>query len=228
MRTAGRWPPLMLTRPTPGSWEIFWASRVSTISWTWVSGSVFEVARERDDRRVGGIDLGVDRRRRQIGRQQIAGRVDRRLHLLLGGVEGYVEAELQGDDRGAGRTGRRHLVQAGHLAELPLQRRRHRRGHHLGTGARVEGGHLDGRIVDLRQGRQRQEAVADDADQQDRQHRQGRRHRPLDEYAGGVHASAATGQRRSVTRLLAGPGRLARLAPLELPGTVGPRAGRRP
>ena len=28
-RTAGFWPPLMLTRPTPGSWEIFWANRVS-------------------------------------------------------------------------------------------------------------------------------------------------------------------------------------------------------
>ena len=44
MRTAGRWPPLMLTRPTPGSWEIFCASLVSARSSTWVSGSVFEVS----------------------------------------------------------------------------------------------------------------------------------------------------------------------------------------
>jgi len=29
MRTAGRWPPLMLTSPTPVSCEIFCASRVS-------------------------------------------------------------------------------------------------------------------------------------------------------------------------------------------------------
>ncbi len=34
-----------------------------------------------------GIDLGIDRRRRQVGRQQVAGRVDRRLHLLLGDIQ---------------------------------------------------------------------------------------------------------------------------------------------
>jgi hypothetical protein len=44
MRTAGRWPPLMLTRPTPGCCEIFCASRVSARSSTWVSGIVFEVS----------------------------------------------------------------------------------------------------------------------------------------------------------------------------------------
>ena len=43
MRTAGRWPPLRLTRPTPPTCEIFWASRVSTRFWTWVSGRVSEV-----------------------------------------------------------------------------------------------------------------------------------------------------------------------------------------
>ena len=38
-RTAGLWPPLMLTSPTPGSWEIFWARRVSARSSTFESGS---------------------------------------------------------------------------------------------------------------------------------------------------------------------------------------------
>ena len=38
-RTAGRCPPLMLTRPTPLSWLIFCASRVSARSSTCVSGS---------------------------------------------------------------------------------------------------------------------------------------------------------------------------------------------
>ena len=42
IRTAGRWPPLMLTRPTPGSCEIFCATRVSAMSCSFVSGSVFE------------------------------------------------------------------------------------------------------------------------------------------------------------------------------------------
>ncbi len=114
--------------------------------------------RERQDRRVGRIDLGVDRRDRQVARQQIVGGVDRRLHLLLGDVEAEIETELQRDDRGAGGTRRGHLIEARHLPELPLERRGDRRGHHLRAGAGIEGLHLDGRIIDLGQRRQRQEA----------------------------------------------------------------------
>ena len=43
MRTAGFWPPLMLTRPTPLSCEMFGARRVSTRSSTCDSGIVSEV-----------------------------------------------------------------------------------------------------------------------------------------------------------------------------------------
>ena len=62
MRTAGFWPPLMLTRPTPGSCEIFCARRVSARSSTWSSGSSFGGQRQRQNRRVGRIDLAVDGR----------------------------------------------------------------------------------------------------------------------------------------------------------------------
>ena len=55
--------------------------------------------REREDRRVGGVALGVGRRRRQRARQQVGGGVDRRLHVLLGGVDVAVERELQRDLR---------------------------------------------------------------------------------------------------------------------------------
>ena len=41
-RTAGRAPPTMLTRPTPGSCEIFIASRESAASSTCVSGKLEE------------------------------------------------------------------------------------------------------------------------------------------------------------------------------------------
>ena len=44
MRTAGFCPPLMLTSPTPGSCEIFCASRVSARSSTFDSGSVLHVS----------------------------------------------------------------------------------------------------------------------------------------------------------------------------------------
>ena len=44
MRTAGFCPPLMLTRPTPGSCEIFGARRVSARSSTFESESASEVS----------------------------------------------------------------------------------------------------------------------------------------------------------------------------------------
>ena len=150
----GPLPPLMLTSPTPGCCEIFCASRVSADVFELDQGEDLRRDREGHDRRVGRIDLGVDRRRRQIGRQQIVRRVDGGLHLLFGDVEAEVQAELQRDDGGSGRTRRGHLVEARHLAELALERRRHRGGHDFGTGAGKEGLHLDRRIIDLGQRRQ--------------------------------------------------------------------------
>jgi len=143
------------------------------------------------DRRVGGIDLGVDRRRRQVGGQQVAGGVDRGLHFLLGDIEAEREAELQGNHRSARRALRGHLAEAGHLPELALERRRHRGGHHVRAGAGIKRLHLDGGVVDLRQRRERQEGVADHAYQHDRQHEQRRRHRPQDEDTRGTHGGAA-------------------------------------
>ena len=148
---------------------------------------------KRQNRGVGRIDLGVDRRRRQVGWQKIACGVDRRLHLLLGDVETDVEAEPQGDDRRPGGALRHHLAQARHLAELPLERRRHRRSHHLRARARIEGLNLDRRIVDLGQGRERQEAKRQDADEQNRDHQETGRDRTIDEDAGGVHHPAPGG-----------------------------------
>ena len=77
----------MLTRPTPGSCEIFCASVVSARSSTFESGSDVGRQREREDRRVGGIDLAVDRRIRKILRQKIGSAVDGGLHFLLGDVD---------------------------------------------------------------------------------------------------------------------------------------------
>ncbi len=150
--------------------------------------------RQRDDRRVGGIDLGVDRRRRQIGRQQTAGRVDRRLHFLLSHVEAEVEIELQGDPPGRPppeKLHRRHPVQVGHLTERALQRRGDGLRHHLGAAARVGRLHLDGRIIDLGQGRQRQEVERHQPGQQHGQHQQRSRHWPQNERAGRIHDLAA-------------------------------------
>ncbi len=62
---------------------------------------------ERQDGRVSRVHLGVDRRRGQIGGQQVARGIDGRLDLLLGHVETELEVELQRDRRCAGRTGAR-------------------------------------------------------------------------------------------------------------------------
>ena len=93
-------------------------------------------------------------------------------------------------DRSAGRAGRRHLVQPRHLAELALERRGDRRGHHLRAGAGIERQHADRRIVDLGQRRQRQEPIGDHADHHDRDHQQRGRDGTLDEDARRVHVAA--------------------------------------
>ena len=150
---------------------------------------------ERKDRRVGRIDLAIDRRRRQVGRQQIVRRIDRRLHLLLGDIEAEIEIELQRNDRGAGGARRGHLVQPRHLPELSFERRRHRGRHHFRAGAGIKRLHLDGRIIHLGQSRQRQESVGDEARQQDRRHQERRTDRPQNEGFRDVHRTASPPRR---------------------------------
>ncbi len=67
--------------------------------------------RQRHDRRIGGIDLAVDRRVRQIVGQQAGGGVNGGLYFLLGDVERQRQLELQGDHRRAAGALRRHLFQ---------------------------------------------------------------------------------------------------------------------
>ena len=86
-------------------------------------------------------------------------------------------------------AGRGHLAQALHLAELPLQRRRNRGRRHIRTRARIKRQHLNGRIVDLRQRRNRQLRVRDDAHQQNRGHQQRRRNRPQNKWARRTHGA---------------------------------------
>src|SRR5581483_2134688 len=87
----------------------------------------------------------------------------------------------------AARAGRRHLVQARHLAELPLERRGDRRGDDVGARAGIERDDLDRRVVDLGQRRRRQHPVGDDPREQHRDHQQRGRDRPQDEQTRRVH-----------------------------------------
>ena len=121
--------------------------------------------RKDEDRRVGGIELLVGRRRRHGLRQRLARSRDRRLHILGGKIDVAVEVELNRDRGGAERAERGHLGDAGNLAELPLQRRRDRGRHGFGAGACQRRGDLHGREVDLRQRRHRQKQKRRDADE---------------------------------------------------------------
>jgi hypothetical protein len=107
--------------------------------------------------------------------------VNRRLHLLFFHVNVLIEAELQRDDRTAKRTGRGHLGQSRHLAELPFQRRRDRRSHHVGIGSRIERNDLNGGIVDLGQRRHRQLRECNHAHKHHADHEQRGRDRPKNE-----------------------------------------------
>ncbi len=128
--------------------------------------------RQGQHRGIRRVDLVVHRRRRQILGQQVGGGVDCSLHLLLGDIHIDIEVEAQGQHRRPAGAGGRHLGQAGHLPELTLQRCRDRAGHHIRAGAGVQGHHPDGRVIHLRQGRYRQQAIRDDTGEDNRQHAQ--------------------------------------------------------
>src|SRR5262249_55557834 len=83
-----------------------------------------------------------------------------------------------------------HLCQAGDLAELPFERSRDGAGNGLRISAWKLRGDQDRRRVDIRQGRHRQQLVADQAEQQDRRHQHASGDRPADEHRRNVHGNS--------------------------------------
>ncbi len=187
MRTAGFCPPLMLTRPTPGSCEIFGERRVSARSSTLESGKRAGGERQRKNRRVGRIGFAVERRGRKIGRKIRSRSVDGLLDFLFGHVDVQAEIELQRDDRQPFGADGSHLLQPWNLAELTFQRRRNGRSHDVRIRARIGGGHLDGRVIHFRQRGNRQLAVGDSSRQQNADHQQRGGHRPQDKGSRRAH-----------------------------------------
>ena len=107
------------------------------------------------DGRIRGVDFAVDGRIGQALRKQIRCAIDGRLNFLLGDVNVKVQLELQRDDRATERARRSHLIQPGNLAELTLEGRGDRRGHHFGAGAGIKRLHLNRGVVNLRKRRDR-------------------------------------------------------------------------
>src|ERR1700683_3792402 len=106
-----------------------------------------------------------------------------------GSSGGRGEIKLQHDNGSASGAGGGHLAQALHLAELALQRRRHRRRHHVRACARIKREHLNGRIIDFRQCRDGQLHIANQTDQEDGSHQQRRGYRPQDKWTRWAHGT---------------------------------------
>ena len=147
--------------------------------------------RQDHDRRRRRIGFAERRPRRQVGRQVGLRRIDGGLHVARGAVDVAVEIELHRDAGGAERTARGQLGDPRDLAEPALERRRDRRRHGLGVGARPAGGDADGREVHRRHAGDRQEAIRHDADEQQADGQQRGADRSADEGLGEVRQAHA-------------------------------------
>ncbi len=145
---------------------------------------------ENENRRISWVALAVGRRGRKRARQEVGGRIDRRLYVLFCGVDVSLQVELKRDLRATEAAHRRHLRERRHLAELSLERRRDGRRHGVRAGSRQVRGDDDRWIIDLRQSGDGKLAKADDAGQEKAEHQQGRRDRPSDERLGDAHGRA--------------------------------------
>ena len=159
-------------RHQPDAWYLRYFlrnARVHQVLHTW-HRHCFRRDANGQDRCVGRVHFAIGRWRGQIGRQQIAPRVDGCLHLLFGDIERKRQFELQRDDRRATGAGRRHLLQARHLSKLALQWRGDAGSHDVGTGTRIKGDDLNGRVIDFRQRRERQLLIGKKTGEQDCDH----------------------------------------------------------
>src|SRR5262249_33166506 len=83
-----------------------------------------------------------------------------------------------------------HLLETGQLTELTLERRGDGRRHHVGAGAGVEREDLDGRVVHLGEGGDRELKVRDASDEEDGGGEQRGRDGTEDEDPRGIHRGA--------------------------------------
>jgi hypothetical protein len=152
--------------------------------------------REKQDRRVGRVELAVGRFARQVGGQLSRRGVDRGLDVACGAVDVAVEIEGQRDAGRAQVARRGQLGQPGNAPELALERGRNRGGHRLGARAGQLGGDENRGEVDMRQRSDRKEGIRHCACERDGDRQQERPDRPRNEWRGEVHRRSNGGSRR--------------------------------
>ena len=144
---------------------------------------------EEKDRRVGGVDLAVDRVAAQARRQIGVRRVDRSLNIARRAVDVAVEVELKRDSRASDGARRRHFGDGGDAAECALKRTCDAGGDRVGTCPGQRRLHGDRREIDFRQWRNGQSEEGEGAGERNSDGDQSGRHRPRDEGRGKVHSA---------------------------------------
>ena len=155
--------------------------------------------RQDHDRRVGRVDLAIGGVAVEARGQRAPRGVDRRLHVARRAVDVAIEIELQHDPRRAERARRRHLRDPGDQAQRALERHRDGRGHRFGARPRQRCGDRNGRQVDSRQRRYREQAKGDGAGQGEADGQERGRDRAIDEGRRDIHdlgESPSLGTRR--------------------------------
>ncbi len=146
---------------------------------------------DQHDRGVGGIHLPIAGIVREVRGELAARRVDRRLDVPPGRVDVSRQVELDRDRRRAEGALRRHLRDPRDPPELPLERRRDRRGHRLGARAGQVRRNRDRRELHLGERRHREEEVRDAARERERDGQEARADRPADERSREAHRPPA-------------------------------------
>ena len=133
---------------------------------------------DKQDREVRRIHLAETRRSRHLDRQPALRDGQRSLDVERRGVDLAIEIELDRDDAGTLRRVRRHRRDSGDGRELPLDDAGDRCRHGIRAGARQGRGHRDGRKINPRQRRNRQQPETEHAESDDRRRDQRRHHWP--------------------------------------------------
>ena len=128
---------------------------------------------ENHDGRIGGVDFAVAGVGGQVGGQVGTGGVDAGLDVAGRGIDVAAEVELQCHIGAAERAGRGHLGDAGNVAKLALEGRRHRRRHDLRAGTGEPRLYVDGGEIHLGQRRDGQDVEGDAAGDGDSHGEQG-------------------------------------------------------
>src|ERR1035437_5466773 len=145
------------------------------------------------ERGVGGIHLPVTGIVREVRGELAARRVDRGLDVPPGGVDVPRQVELERDRRRAEGALRRHLRDPRDPPELPLERRRDRRGHRLGALTGQVRRNRDRRELHLRERRHGEEEVRDAPRERERYGEEARAYRPADERSREAHRPPGAG-----------------------------------